>query len=118
GKYNFKVLSYELEFDDLPEAFDGYKITQISDIHCGSFDNKEKVAYGVDFIKKQNSDAIVFTGDLVNNLSQEIKEWKDLFGSISAPDGVFSVLGNHDYGDYYRWDNKADKKANFAQIKR
>src|SRR5690625_969047 len=118
GKYDFRVLSYELEFDDLPEAFDGYKITQVSDIHCGSFDNREKVAYGVDLIKEQNSDAIVFTGDLVNNLSNELEDWKDLLGSISAPDGVFSVLGNHDYGDYYRWDNEADKKENFAQIKK
>lgn len=117
GKYDFRVLSYELEFEDLPEAFDGYTITQISDIHCGSFDSKKQVAYGVDLIKDQQSDVIFFTGDLVNNLSEELEGWKDLFGSISAPDGVFSILGNHDYGDYYHWDSEADKEANLDQLK-
>src|SRR5699024_7949637 len=116
GKYNFKVLKYELEFDDLPEAFDGYQITQISDIHCGSFDNKEKIQYGVDLIKKQNSDVILFTGDMVNNLASETEDWKTLFGSISAPDGVFSILGNHDYGDYYDWDSEKAKEKNLADL--
>src|SRR5699024_5831167 len=117
GKYNFKVLKYELEFDDLPDAFDGYQITQISDVHCGSFDNKEKIAYGVDLIKKQKSDIIVFTGDLVNNKSEELENWKDLFGSISAPDGVFSILGNHDYGEYYQWESEEIKQQDFQNLK-
>ncbi len=117
GKYNFKVLKYELEFDDLPDEFDGYQITQISDVHCGSFDNKEKIAYGVDLIKKQKSDIVVFTGDLVNNKSEELEDWKDLFGSISAPDGVFSILGNHDYGEYYNWKSKEEKEQDFQKLK-
>lgn len=116
GKYNFKVLKYELEFDDLPDAFDGYQITQISDIHCGSFDNKEKISYGVDLIKEQNSDVIFFTGDLVNNKAIETKDWKDLFGSISAPDGVFSILGNHDYGDYTDWSSDEAKAKNLETL--
>jgi len=118
GKYNFKVLKYELEFDDLPEAFDGYQITQISDIHCGSFDNKDKIAYGVDLIKQQESDVIFFTGDMVNNRAVETDNWKALFGSISAPDGVFSILGNHDYGDYYDWDSEGAKAENLDRLKK
>lgn len=117
GKYNFKVLRYELEFEDLPEAFDGYQLTQISDIHCGSFDNREKIKYGVDLIKNEKSDVVFFTGDLVNNLAKETDDWKDLFGSIKAQDGVFSVLGNHDYGDYYQWDSLEGKKKNLQKIK-
>lgn len=117
GKYNFKVLRYDLEFDDLPEEFDGYQITQISDVHCGSFDNKKKITYGVDLIKEQKSDVVFFTGDLVNNVAEELDDWKSLFGSISAPDGVYSVLGNHDYGDYFRWDNAGEKEQNFEDFK-
>ena len=67
GKYNYKVLSYDLEFDDLPSSFDGFKITQISDLHCGSFDNPEKVDYGLNLVNDQKSDVILFTGDIVNN---------------------------------------------------
>ena len=72
GKYNYKVLSYDLEFDDLPSSFDGFKITQISDLHCGSFDNPEKVEYGINLINDQKSDVILFTGDIVNNKSEEL----------------------------------------------
>ncbi len=118
GKYDFRVLRYDLVFEDLPDAFDGYQITQISDIHCGSFDNKEKIAYGVDLIKQQKSDVIFFTGDLVNNRTKETDNWKNLFGSISAPDGVFSILGNHDYGDYYEWDSAEAKQQNLEELKR
>ncbi len=117
GKYNYKVLRYELEFDDLPDAFDGYQITQISDIHCGSFDNKEKIAYGVDLIKAQNSDVVFFTGDMVNNRSDETDNWKDLFSTITAPDGVYAILGNHDYGDYYHWNSDRAKADNLKQLK-
>ena len=76
GKYNFKVLKYTLHFDDLPAAFDGYQISQISDIHSGSFDNKEKIEYAVDLVNKQASDVIMFTGDLVNSESKEMRPWK------------------------------------------
>ena len=118
GKYNFKVLKYELEFADLPEAFDGFTMTQISDIHSGSFDNKNKIAYAVDLINQQDSDAIFFTGDLVNNIADEMDDWKELFSNLSAKEGVFSVLGNHDYGDYIRWNSEEEKLKNLNKLKK
>jgi predicted MPP superfamily phosphohydrolase len=117
GKYNFKVLKYTMHFEDLPEAFDGYQITQISDIHSGSFDNKEKIEYAVDLINQQKSDAILFTGDMVNNAAAEMRPWKSVFSKLSAKDGLFSVLGNHDYGDYMSWDSPQDKKNNLEELK-
>ncbi|MBL4662342.1 MAG: metallophosphoesterase [Flavobacteriaceae bacterium] len=117
GKYNYKVLTYTIEFDDLPEAFDGYRITQISDIHSGSFDNEEKVAYGVGLINEQKSDVILFTGDLVNNMTSEMTRWKGLFSTLSAKDGVYSVLGNHDYGEYMQWESKEAKERNLEDLK-
>lgn len=116
GKYRFRVLSYTLYFEDLPEAFDGYRITQISDIHSGSFDNHEKVQYGVDLIKAQKGDVILFTGDLVNNKTTEMLPWVDMFSQLKAPDGVFSVLGNHDYGDYIDWSSPDAKAQNLADL--
>jgi predicted MPP superfamily phosphohydrolase len=117
GKYNFKVLKYTLNFDDLPDAFDGYRITQISDIHSGSFDDHEKITYAVNLIKEQKSDAIMFTGDLVNNKATEMLPWKDLFSQLHAKDGVFSVLGNHDYGDYVDWNSAEEKAQNLEDLK-
>ncbi len=117
GKYNYKVLKYSLEFDDLPDAFDGYQITQISDVHSGSFDNRERVAYGIDLINEQKSDAIFFTGDMVNNKAEEMTPWADLFGQLEAKDGKFSILGNHDYGDYVGWDSPEDKAQNLEDLK-
>lgn len=117
GKYNYQVFKYALEFDDLPEAFDGYTITQISDIHSGSFDNEKKVAYGIDLINEQKSDVILFTGDLVNNQAEEMLPWKSHFSKLSAKDGVFSVLGNHDYGDYISWSSEEEKKQNLNRLK-
>ena len=116
GKYNFKVLKYTLHFDDLPAAFDGYQISQISDIHSGSFDNKEKIKYAVDLVNKQASDVIMFTGDLVNSASKEMRPWKSTFSKLKAPDGVFSILGNHDYGDYTRWPSEEAKAENFQEL--
>lgn len=117
GKYNYKVLSYELEFEDLPEAFDGFKITHISDIHSGSFDDKAKVHYGIDLINEQKSDVILFTGDLVNDLAIEMNPWKAAFSTLAAREGVFSVLGNHDYGEYVQWGSREEKAANFENLK-
>ncbi|MCD8441574.1 metallophosphoesterase [Tenacibaculum dicentrarchi] len=117
GKYNYKVLKYQLSFKDLPEAFDGFTITQITDIHSGSFTNKEKISYAVDLVNQQKSDMILFTGDLVNNFAHEMDNWIDVFKKLEAPVGKYSVLGNHDYGDYSKWKNDADKKANFKAIK-
>lgn len=117
GKYNFRVIKHVLTFKDLPEEFDGYKITQISDIHSGSFDNKEKIEYAVDMINDQKSDAIFFTGDLVNNEATEMLPWMQTFGRMKAKDGVFSILGNHDYGDYVSWESDEAKEKNMDMLK-
>lgn len=117
GKYNYKVIKYELSFKDLPEAFDGFTITQITDIHSGSFTNKEKISYAVDLVNQQKSDIILFTGDLVNNFAYEMDNWIDVFKKLKAPFGKYSVLGNHDYGDYSTWKNDEDKSDNFKAIK-
>ena len=116
GKYNYKVLHYALEFDDLPEAFDGFTLTQISDIHSGSFDSAEKVQYGVDLINEQQSDVILFTGDMVNNKAEELIPWKETFAQLRAPMGKFSILGNHDYGDYTEWSSKEEKEHNLKTL--
>ena len=117
GKYNFQVLKYQMEFDDLPEAFDGYQITQISDVHSGSFDNREKIEYAIGLINEQQSDAIFFTGDMVNNKTDEMRPWADLFSQLSAPDGKYSILGNHDYGDYIPWETAEKKSQNLEDLK-
>lgn len=116
GKYNYKVIRHTLHYDDLPEAFDGYKITHISDIHSGSFDNRSEVVNGINIIKELKSDVIMFTGDMVNNRSSELLPWKELFSELKADDGVFSILGNHDYGDYMDWDSAAEKEQNFEEL--
>ncbi len=117
GKYNYKVLKYQLSFKDLPDAFDGFTITQISDIHSGSFTNKEKIKYGVDLINQQKSDIMLFTGDIVNNKADEMDNWMDVFDKLEAKEGKYSILGNHDYGDYMDWKNPQDKIDNFQKVK-
>lgn len=118
GKYNYKVLKYTIHFNDLPEAFDGFKLTQISDIHSGSFDDKEKIEYAVDLINKQDTDIILFTGDIVNTKASEMDPWIDTFKRIKKPKfGKYSVLGNHDYGEYVTWPTQEAKDANFQAIK-
>lgn len=117
GKYNYKVLKYALEFDDLPDEFDGFTLTQISDIHSGSFDNHNKVEYAVNLINEQQGDVILFTGDLVNNVASEMDDWKQLFSTLKAPQGVYSVLGNHDYGDYVNWESANEKALNLEKLK-
>ncbi len=116
GKYRYRVVKHTLEFDDLPEEFDGFTITQISDIHSGSFDNKKKLEYGVDLINRQESDVILFTGDLVNNQAVEMEPWIDTFKKLKAPMGKFSILGNHDYGDYMSWPSQEAKRANMDRL--
>lgn len=117
GKYNFKVLKYNLEFDDLPEAFHNYRITQISDVHSGSFDNRKKIEYAIDLVNQQKSDVLLFTGDMVNNKVEEMYPWTDLFSTLEAKDGKFSVLGNHDYGDYVDWNTPEEKSKNLEDLK-
>ncbi len=117
GKYDYRVHRQTLYFDDLPEAFDGFTITQISDIHSGSFDNTAAVQRGIDIAKAQKSDLFVFTGDLVNNAAWEIEKYIPHFSQLKAPYGQFSILGNHDYGDYIEWASEAQKAANLEKLK-
>jgi predicted MPP superfamily phosphohydrolase len=117
GKYDFKVHRQTLYFEDLPPAFDGFTITQVSDIHSGSFDNTEAVQRGIDLAKAQKSDLFVFTGDLVNNVAWEIEPYIGNFSQLRAPYGQFSILGNHDYGDYIEWDSETEKAANLEKLK-
>ncbi len=116
GRYNYRVLKYTLTYASLPDSFDGFQITQISDLHCGSFDNPEKVSYGMELINQQKSDLLLFTGDLVNNKSSEAIPWVNLVSKIEAPYGKFSVLGNHDYGDYSTWESEAAKQKNMEEM--
>lgn len=117
NKYNYKLRHVRLKLNNLPEEFKGLKIVQISDIHSGSFDNKEAVSQGVDEIMDENPDLILFTGDLVNDQATEIKQYIEVFNKLKAPLGVYSVLGNHDYGDYYSWPSEEAKKENLDQLK-
>lgn len=117
NKYNYRVHKVKLHFPNLPKAFHGLKILQLSDIHSGSFDAPEKVQKGVEKALALQPDVIFFTGDLVNNRSDEIAAYQQVFGRLSAPMGVYSILGNHDYGDYVQWPSKAAKAANLQQIK-
>ena len=118
GRYNFKVIKQAIFFPDLPEDFDGFTITHISDIHSGSFDNFEKINYAVDLINQQNSDLLLFTGDIVNAKAEEMQPWIATFNRLIAPAfGKFSILGNHDYGAYLEWKSEADKVKNFENIK-
>ncbi len=117
GKYNYQVINHTLYFNDLPAAFDGFKITHISDIHSGSFDDASKISDGIDLINEQESDVILFTGDIVNNTADEMEPWIPYFKKLEAKEGKYSVLGNHDYGEYVRWKTLEEKNQNFQAIK-
>lgn len=116
GKYDYRVIKQTLFFDDLPPAFDGFTIAQISDIHAGSFDNREKIIYGIDLLNAQNPDLVLFTGDLVNNKAVEMQPWIDVFEKIQSKHGKFSILGNHDYGDYISWPSSEAKANNMRHL--
>jgi predicted MPP superfamily phosphohydrolase len=118
GKYDYKVHRTTIYYDELPEAFDGFTITQLSDIHSGSFDNVTAMQRGIDLAQSQKSDLFVFTGDLVNNAAWEIEQYIDRFSQLKAPYGQFSILGNHDYGDYIPWESPGEKAANLQKLKR
>ncbi|QEC53081.1 metallophosphoesterase [Anseongella ginsenosidimutans] len=118
GAYHYKVYRNTLYFEELPDAFDGFTITQLSDMHCGSFNDADAVKRGIDLANAQNSDLLVLTGDLVNNEAAELNPWKGIFSSLKAPFGVYSVLGNHDYGDYMDWSSEAAKEANLNELKK
>ncbi|WP_297332129.1 metallophosphoesterase [Flavobacterium sp.] len=118
GKYNFQVRKKTLYFADLPESFDGMTITQISDVHSGSFDNPDEISHAIDLINQQKSDIILFTGDIVNTHAEEMHPWIETFKRIENPPlGKYSVLGNHDYGEYVTWPTNKDKEDNFNAIK-
>jgi predicted MPP superfamily phosphohydrolase len=118
GKYNYKVIKQRIFFSDLPDAFDGFTITQISDVHSGSFDNPEKINYAIDLVNEQQSDLLLFTGDIVNAKADEMHPWIDTFNRLTKPEfGKFSILGNHDYGAYLDWKSEEEKAKNFVAIK-
>ncbi|HEX2684198.1 MAG TPA: metallophosphoesterase [Ferruginibacter sp.] len=118
NKYNYNVKRMQLAFENLPGAFKGMKIAHISDIHSGSFTNKEAVLHGVEKILKEKPDLILFTGDLVNDRALEMDEYKEVFSRLKAPMGVYSIFGNHDYGDYVSWPyNGVSKNQNLENLK-
>ncbi|MFM2364310.1 MAG: hypothetical protein RLZZ316_3212 [Bacteroidota bacterium] len=117
NKYNYSIRRMKLAYQNLPAAFKGLKIVHISDIHSGSFNDKNAVQKGIDKILKEKPDLILFTGDLVNDRAVEMDEYKELFTQLKAPLGVYATLGNHDYGDYVRWDTAEEKAANLESLK-
>jgi len=117
NKYNYKLIKKKLALKGLPLAFKGFKVIHISDIHSGSLKDKAAVLKGIELIEKQNADLVLFTGDLVNDRATEMHDWMDVFGKIKAPHGVYSTLGNHDYGDYVKWDTAEEKKQNLEALK-
>lgn len=117
SRHHYKIHRTTISFSDLPEAFDGFTITQLSDIHAGSFTSTKGVQKGVSLVNEQKSDIIIFTGDLVNNKADEMEPWIDTFAQLNARYGMFSILGNHDYGDYVTWESKEAKAQNLERLK-
>lgn len=117
GAHDYRIRRKTIYLPNLPKEFDGIKIAQLSDIHSGSFFNKTAVKGGVEMLMKEKPEIVFFTGDLVNNESAEVEEYINVFDKVRAPLGVFSVTGNHDYGDYKSWDTPQKKVQNFADLK-
>jgi predicted MPP superfamily phosphohydrolase len=116
GAHDYRVKRVTVKLPNLPKSFDGIKIGHLSDIHSGSFFNKTAVKGGVEMMMNEKPDLIFFTGDLVNNEATEVKEYLDVFNKLRAPRGVFSVTGNHDYGDYKSWESPEAKQQNFKDL--
>lgn len=118
--YDYRVRRVTLKFPHLPKAFHGLRIGQLSDIHSGSLAQKHRnaVAAGIELLLREKPDVIFFTGDLVNDETAEMQNWATVFGKLKAPLGVFSVTGNHDYGDYRDWKSPQAKMQNFEDLKR
>lgn len=116
GAHDYKVRKVKIALKNLPKSFEGFKILQLSDIHSGSFTKPELVQKGIDMAIAQQADVIFFTGDLVNNVADEVGEYKKMFASLKAPMGVYSVLGNHDYGDYVDWPSISAKRDNLNTL--
>lgn len=117
NRYNYRIIRQRIKFPNLPPSFQGLRIVHISDIHCGSFNNTGAVARGIEMIMQQKPDLILFTGDLVNDRAIELKNYKQIFAKLKAPLGVYSILGNHDYGDYHQWDSPREKQKNLEDLK-
>ena len=118
GKFNYRVMREKLTFKRLPDSFKGLKIVQISDIHLGSFNRKfEPIEKAIELINEQEPDLILFTGDLVNNFAEETEGWAPVLSKMKAKIGKYSILGNHDYGDYSEWETPEAKAKNLAAIK-
>jgi predicted MPP superfamily phosphohydrolase len=117
NKYNYQVKNIKLQFAHMPTAFKGLRMVHISDIHSGSFMDASAVQRGIDLINQQKPDVILFTGDLVNDKATEMEPFIEIFQQLKAPMGVFSTFGNHDYGDYVRWESDAAKLANQQQLR-
>ncbi len=118
GRFNFRIVNEKLLFKNLPEAFHGLKVVQISDMHIGSFlGHEDQVKRGIELINGQNPDLIVFTGDLVNNFAEELDGWMPILSKLQAKYGKYSILGNHDYGDYFEWKNEVEKAQNLEKVK-
>ena len=117
NKYNYRIIKKTVSLKGLPSAFKGFKIIHISDIHSGSLQDQAAVQKGIDLIMKQQPDLVLFTGDLVNDRATEMQNWMNVFNQIKAPHGVFSTLGNHDYGDYVQWDSVQAKQQNLEDLK-
>lgn len=117
NKYSYRLTKQKLVYKNLPSSFKGLKIVQISDIHSGSFTDKAAVEAGVTKIMNQKPDLILFTGDLVNDRASEMKDYMEIFRQLKAPLGVYSILGNHDYGDYVHWESNDIKTANLERLK-
>ncbi|MDP1800224.1 MAG: metallophosphoesterase [Bacteroidota bacterium] len=117
GAYKYRVHNVKIPSPNIPKEFDGFKIVQLSDIHTGSFINDSGLKAAFEIVMAQKADMILFTGDLVNNETSEVEGFEDLFKSLKAPHGVFSVLGNHDYGDYVQWAGPQEKRANLESLK-
>ncbi|MCF2489757.1 metallophosphoesterase [Dyadobacter sp. CY347] len=118
GAHDYRIRRVRIPLKNLPKAFDGIKIAQLSDIHSGSFFNKTAVKGGVEMLMKEKPDIAFFTGDLVNDRALEVREYIDIFNKVKAPLGVHSVLGNHDYGDYFQWPSIDAKQSNLADLRK
>lgn len=117
GRFRFTVRHTAITYNDLPQSFDGFRIVQLSDAHLGGFyGHREKLEEVVDIIRDIKPDMLVFTGDMVNNFAAEMDGWVDLWSRMEAPMGKFSILGNHDYGDYSEWDSPELKQQNLTSI--
>ncbi len=116
GAHDYRVRRVTVKLPNLPKAFDGMIIGHVSDIHSGSFFNKTAVRGGVEMLMDEKPDVIFFTGDLVNNEAVEVKDYIDIFDKFRAPLGVYAVTGNHDYGDYHRWESIDAKRRNFRDL--